>query len=190
MNGPIALFDLDGTLADYDAAMRRDLEPLRSPGELSDFGMYTPWNEARRQVVQSQPGWFRNLDPYKPGFEILGIARELKFDLHVVTKGPSKTPSAWTQKLEWCMQHVPDAKVHVVSDKSLVYGRVLVDDWPPYIERWLEWRPRGLVVMPAHLWNVDAFGFNANVIRYDGNLLEVRRRLEAIAYAGEAQSSR
>jgi hypothetical protein len=23
-----------------------------------------------------------------------------------------------------------------------------VDDWPDYITRWLQWRPRGLVIMP------------------------------------------
>ncbi|MGD1065503.1 MAG: hypothetical protein ABR975_01660 [Vulcanimicrobiaceae bacterium] len=27
----VALFDLDGSLADYDLAMRRDLQPLRAP---------------------------------------------------------------------------------------------------------------------------------------------------------------
>jgi hypothetical protein len=29
----------------------------------------------------------------------------------------------------------------------LVYGKVLYDDFPPYILRWLEWRPRGKVLM-------------------------------------------
>ena len=29
----VALFDLDGTLADYDEAMYRDLQSIRSPNE-------------------------------------------------------------------------------------------------------------------------------------------------------------
>ena len=66
----------------------------------------------------------------------------------------------------------------MTQDKSFTYGRVLVDDWPDYVTSWLEHRPRGLVVMPAHPWNVD---FNhPNVIRYDGsehNRKDVRDRL-------------
>lgn len=60
--------------------------------------------------------------------------------------------------------------------KGLVYGAILVDDWPEYVERWLKHRPRGLVVMPASSNNV---GYNhPNVIRYDGsNIDEVRKRM-------------
>jgi hypothetical protein len=47
----------------------------------------------------------------------------------------------------------------------MVYGRVLVDDWIPYGQAWLEWRPRGLLVLPAHAWNA---GFeHPNAIRFD-----------------------
>lgn len=59
---------------------------------------------------------------------------------------------------------------------ELRYGAVLVDDWPEYIRRWLENRPRGLVIMPAHEHNA---GFNhPNVVRYDGtNKDEVKARM-------------
>ena len=42
---------------------------------------------------------------------------------------------------------MPLADVTVTHDKGLVYGKVLFDDYPPYIERWLEHRPRGKVLM-------------------------------------------
>ncbi len=60
-----------------------------------------------------------------------------------------------------------------------MYGKMLTDDWPNYMIRWLEWRPRGLGIMPAQKWNE---GFeHSNVVRYDGtNLAEVRDRMEAI----------
>jgi hypothetical protein len=56
---------------------------------------------------------------------------------------------------------------------------VLVDDYPPYVQRWLAWRPRGRVIMPAHAWNA---GFShPNVLRYAGdNLEEVRMVLDQI----------
>jgi hypothetical protein len=45
----------------------------------------------------------------------------------------------------------------------MVYGKALVDDYPPYVEKWLKYRPNGLVLMPAHDYNA---GFrHPNVIR-------------------------
>lgn len=56
--------------------------------------------------------------------------------------------------------------------KGLVYGSVLVDDWPPYVYRWLRWRKAGWCVMPTKEWN--AKGMHRQVLRYDGaNLDEV-----------------
>lgn len=62
------------------------------------------------------------------------------------------------EKVEWCHKNLPMEKgisVSLVENKGLVYGRVLVDDYPPYVESWLKWRPRGLVIMPAHDHNVS-----------------------------------
>ena len=94
----------------------------------------------------------------------------------MLTKGPLSSPNAWSEKVEWCKEHLPDADVTISQNKALVYGRVLVDDYPPYFLPWLEHRPRGLVVCVAHPWNAEAA--HPNVIRYTGeNLDEVRARL-------------
>jgi len=63
--------------------------------------------------------------------------------------------------------------ITITRDKGLVYGKVLVDDWPEYIERWLKWRPRGIVIMPANSANL---GFShRQVLRYTGkNLAQVK----------------
>ena len=51
----------------------------------------------------------------------------------------------------------------VTSDKSLIYGKVLVEDWPPYVEKWLKWRKRGLEVLMDRPYNR---GFkHPNVVR-------------------------
>lgn len=154
---PIALFDLDGTCADYDGALQRDLKAIAGPNDPPVpavlFDRAEPYLEARRQLITRQPGWFRNLAPLPLGMEIYGLAKHLGFECHILTKGPRTNRAAFAEKAEWCDEHVPDAPVHVVSDKSITYGRVLVDDWPPYISSWLAWRPRGLVLMPAHPHN-------------------------------------
>lgn len=58
----------------------------------------------------------------------------------------------------------------ITRDKSGEYGKVLVDDYPDYIEGWFKWRPRGLVIMPASSSNSEYT--HPNLIRYDGSNLE------------------
>lgn len=109
------------------------------------------------------------------------MLREFDFELHVATKGPYNRPNAWAEKVKWCHKHLRDASVHVVDDKSLLYGKVLVDDWPAYVEKWLEWRPRGLVVMPAYGYNAHLDG-HPNIIRMkvDADFKTLRERLATL----------
>lgn len=179
--GLVGLIDMDGTLCDYQGALTRDLDALRGPHDppLAEGDETPAWLRARENVVRRQPGWWRGLPRLHLGFDLLAELRALNFEIHVLTKGPLGTPSAWTEKLEWCQQHLPGVPVTITMDKGLVYGKVLVDDYPPYVERWLTWRPRGLVVLPAQPWNA---GFtHKNAIRYDGsNLEEVRAALRRV----------
>jgi 5'(3')-deoxyribonucleotidase len=187
-NDQLALVDLDSTIADYDAAMKAAMRTLQAPEEKSyagrfEEGVEPPYLEARRKLIQNQPGFWRNLHLLPTGFEVVDELRTVGFRLHVLTKGPTSTPSAWTEKAEWCHKNLPDALVTVSGDKSLVYGRVLVDDYPPYFTKWLAVRPRGLVVCVAQLWNAGyARGGvleHPNVFRYDGtNRAELRAVLQ------------
>ena len=97
-------------------------------------------------------------------FLILKEIQKLKFDIHILTKGPWRSSNAWTEKVEWCREHVPGIPLTITQEKSLVYGRVLVDDWTPYYESWLKVRPRGLVVVPAQPWNRDVI--DARILRF------------------------
>jgi len=183
---PTALFDLDGTLADFDKSMRAHLALLRGPAEDPTLdethAEELSHMKARRRLVKSQPGFWRKLEKIELGFSILTEVRELRFRCYVLSKGPRKVSHAWSEKVEWCDEHIPDLPIVLAEDKGLVYGKVLVDDWPEYVERWLTWRPRGLVISVAQPWNVGIDErFPDNVIRYDGhNLDQVRERLAAI----------
>lgn len=192
MTDPIALVDLDGTLADYDGAIARELARIASPTDppYHSFGPdgHPPWIDARRHLVSSVPGFWRNLAPLEAGQSILAALRGQGFQINVLTKGPSTKPAAWMEKLEWCRVHVPDASVSITEDKSLSYGRVLVDDWPPYFMSWLAHRPRGLVVVPAQPWNEGAEDLApSNVFRYvpGEGLNDLHRLLRAAAQRGD-----
>lgn len=184
----VALLDLDDSLADYSTAMREQMSRIASPGEppLADSrltGVEAPWVEARRKLIQRQPGFWRSLRRIPEGFVVVDALRQVGFSLHVLTQGPKSSPNAWGEKLEWCQAEIPDAVVTLASDKSLVYGRVLYDDYPPYFNAWLEQRPRGLVVCLAQPWNASyAKGGKderPNVFRHDSSTLhELRSRLQ------------
>jgi 5'-nucleotidase len=181
----IALVDLDGTLADYDTALKKDLATIRSPYESLEYehknGEKRPaFIKERERLIRSQPGWWLKLNPLKNGFDIVEVLKKYNFDLHILTKAPHSVDIAWTEKVQWCKQHMPGIDITISQKKSLVYGAILVDDWLPYVESWLEWRPRGLVVMPDQPHNR---GFNhPQVVRYDGtNIDEVENRIKIIS---------
>lgn len=181
----VALFDLDGTLADYDGQLLKDLKKIASPHEppidgVKDIHRVGGYIEDRRHMITSQVGWWLNLKKFQLGFDILELCKKIGFDNVVLTKGPSTKFSAWSEKVEWSNKHLKDyvKGVTITNDKGLIYGWVLVDDYPDYIKSWLKHRPRGLVIMPAHLYNEDYK--HPNVIRYDGtNIEEVKKRLES-----------
>lgn len=181
---PIGLFDLDGTLADFDESMQLRLEELRSPGEdpAVEDDESIPYVKARRRLIKSQPGFWRDLAPIPLGFQLLEEARAQRFLCQILSKSPRKIPAAAGEKIEWCVKYVPELPIVLSEDKGLVYGKLLCDDWPEYIERWLTWRPRGLVIAVAQRWNVGIdTRFPKNVVRFDGtNFPYVRERMQEI----------
>lgn len=178
---PIALVDMDGTLCDFDGAMKLALEELRSPSDPevvldgpSDND--PPWLEARKDLIRNQSGFWSNLNEIPTGFKILELLEALDFKIHILTKGPRSSLNAWSEKVQWVQEHVSQYEgICIVQDKGLVYGKVLVDDWPPYIDRWLKWRPRGTVIVPPQPWNVGVVkatwqeSSEARILRTDGS---------------------
>ncbi len=161
----IALFDMDGTIADYDSQLRSDLAQIRSPDDAiigQMHGVDLPdYIENRIDLIKTQKGWWANLPPILAGLDLMRCCVDIGFSIHILTQGPKRTKSAWTEKCEWCEKFVtpiaPDYGISVTREgegrkkgegKGLHYGRVFVDDYAPYMQAWLDHRPRGLGLMP------------------------------------------
>jgi hypothetical protein len=144
---------MDGTLCDHTGALMRDLAKLQSPHEppIKRHDEDEPeWAKERKRLVRSQKDWWYNLERIELGFDIYKVAREIGFQINILTKGPWTCDGAWSEKVRWVRKHLDDdVKITISEDKSIVYGRVLVDDYVPYVVGWLNFRPRGLVVMVA-----------------------------------------
>jgi hypothetical protein len=187
MEDKVALFDMDGTLADYEGQLLKDLAALRSPGE-PDIHPYhddqnTPvWLENRMKLIKNSKGWWERLSPMPDGFQIFNHAKAMGFDLAVLTKGPRTTHNAWSEKLIWCQAYLgEDIDVTITFKKARVYGRLLVDDFPEYIKSWLDRRPRGRVIMPTRRCNI---GFEyPQVVRFGGGEEDWKRVVEAMEFA-------
>jgi len=166
----IALFDLDGTLCDYEKALKHSLEKLSSPEEqpiIFPIRDNSPvYLRNRTKIIRQSEEWWINLPKLQLGWDVLAVAQELNYRIMVLTQGPRTNPSAWSGKKRWADLNLPDVDLTITRDKGLVYGKVLVDDFPEYIERWLTWRKRGLVIMPTSEENKNYR--HPQVIRYDG----------------------
>jgi 5'-nucleotidase len=179
----IVLYDMDGTLFDYEKALASDLKKLASPGEKTiriSFGNNPLYLRERIDLITSNESWWENLPKFQLGWDVLKITQELGYYHTILTQGPRKKPAAWSGKKKCVDKHFGENfDVILTRNKGLIYGKVLVDDFPGYIEKWLKWRKNGQVIMPANEYNKDFK--HSQVIRYDGNNLnEVRDALEKV----------
>lgn len=179
----VANVDLDGTLCDYNGQLLRDLKAIAGPDDPEigpgDLHHCSDWLENRINLIRKVPGWWRGLSKLPAGFEILRACQEIGFKINIFTKGPDKAKIAWTEKFEWCDEHVKpivqDYQMTITQEKSRGYGKVLVDDFPPYMNSWLARRPRGLGIMPEQPWNFD--------YKHPQVIVYTRNNFDEVAYA-------
>lgn len=146
----IALVDLDGTVADWHNRLRRDVRAV-----LGDDEEKLPPETITKieHLVRGQPGWYLGLDPLPVGFAVVDLLQKIGFSLMVATKATTKAKNAWSEKAAWCEKHWPGIDVTVTANKTIIYGKILVDDYQKFAEPWLKRRPRGYVIMPDQPWN-------------------------------------
>lgn len=148
----IALLDMDGTVCDWHNQLERDLDAMlgKDREKMSAASLRNV-----EHLIRSKPGWYLGLQPLPLGFKIAETLRDIGFTIMVATRATPQAANAWSEKAAWCMKHLPYAHVTVSEDKSLMYGKILVDDYPKFTEPWLQRRPRGQVLLPNQPWNQE-----------------------------------
>src|SRR5690606_20556381 len=156
--------------------------PLEAPLPRDLWSKPKPWLRRRMHAITSKPGWWLNLPKLQIGWEMYAAAVDVGFDVEILTKGPSRNFCAWAEKAERISRDFGQAAVPniVGKTKRRYYGRVLVDDYPPYVLDWLAHRPRGLAVLPAHDYNADFV--HPGAIRYDGTNMSVVAEAMSLAF--------
>jgi len=152
----LAFIDMDGTIANHHEALHRELEAMAGPGEGP-----IPTNphggpdhiEARIDRIHKMKDFWLDLKPIGLGFYVADALKNLGFDLHILTKGPRLATVAWTEKKDWCLKYMPDVPVTITENKAILRGDVLFDDYPPYVEGFLEANPEAKAVMLAYDYN-------------------------------------
>ena len=73
-------------------------------------------------MITSQSGWFRKLPQLKLGWDVLEVTKEIGYSVSILTKAPSRKHAAWSEKVEWCAEHLGDSidGVTIAHDKGLV----------------------------------------------------------------------
>lgn len=110
MTARIALWDLDGSLADYVGQLVKDLEAMRGPGDpiITAENIWSkdhlPHIRARMNAIKRQRGWWRNLPVIEIGMRVFREAERIGYHNVVLTKAPARLPDAWSEKYEWSMK--------------------------------------------------------------------------------------
>lgn len=132
--------DSDGVVCDLDHAWY--LWYLKNHGHIEKEVMYRGWDVAKNVPVGdkvfdawSEPGFFRNLKPYKGAVEALKTLNN-NSDLYIVTSA-SGEPEALKDKALWYKEHTKFLDVNeqliICHDKFIVDVDVLIDDRPSNI---------------------------------------------------------
>ena len=100
----IALFDMDGTLCDYDVAMFKEFEKIRGPEEQQyrplEDGTAPEHIKRRMELISSREEFWVDMPRLKLGWDILEIAKELGFRNMILTQAPRKEHLALSEKKE------------------------------------------------------------------------------------------
>lgn len=186
--GKIALFDIDNTLAYYEDKLNKDLAKLKSPEE-PDIDIHSnnvpEYLKERSELIRTVPGWWSTLPVIEHMKHLLIECLLMGYDTNVLTKGPIEKYHAWTEKIQWCRENLPNTVTPIIvggkESKGLVYGKVLADDWPGYVKAWLKYRPRGLALVPSMYYNQE-LNTHPNVFMVTPNNVHAAKHALEIAY--------
>lgn len=139
------LVDLDGTIADWGAEYGRQLDKFGAEADALprhrdqvSFNLNAGRSKREREIIAAvlnAPDFYRNLAPIAGAKTALRAALKDGHDIRFVTSPWVSNPTCASDKLNWIVKHYGahwGQRVVITTDKTLVYGDILVDD-KPYI---------------------------------------------------------
>lgn len=128
--------DMDGVLADFDGHFRNlfGLDP--SIFETME-GSVAFW-----ELIYEKPNFFRDLPAFEHLMQVIHLSEQVTNRV-VILSSPSRinTPLCMIQKREWIDKHLGKHFPAIfISDKEKYAGprKILVDDTPKKIDRWVK----------------------------------------------------
>lgn len=152
------LLDMDGPLADFDAAGYARCAALgltidshlheRTARYFTDHMPHRHERDAARQFIEAA-GWFRDLPVTAGAKEGVAELIAADVDVWVCTKPLERNPTCRDDKGAWLAEHFPmlEDKLIIAPDKSLICGAVLLDDAPK--TEWVGRAPWSPVIFTA-----------------------------------------
>lgn len=140
-NAPIVLVDMDGVVADWQAEFDFQLEntlphieriPFENITSFKTQKFYADEHQEDIQRMLNAPGFYRNLKPYEGVVEALKEL-EQRYRIYLCTAPYVTNATCASEKMEWVdtyLGHEWMEKMVITSDKTIVYGDVLIDDKP------------------------------------------------------------
>lgn len=152
MNKPVILFDADGFLLDFATPALRIASEIVSldirgvvDHDYFKLEYFNTWDlfekigkeyESACYAEYEKPGFCAAFEPYPGAVE--GVREAKKMADVVVVASPLHSPTWCHERKQSLLTHfgIPGKDVIFASRKTLVNGRMLVDDRPSHVEEW------------------------------------------------------
>jgi 5'-nucleotidase len=139
--GEIVLVDMDGVIADFDAAFDavwRGRYPNRKPSESAwehqrIVDRYPEEYRADIYEVLTAPGFTRNMPEVEGAVDGVRSMQAAGLEVYICTSPLSNYSNNVPEKFGWVEEHLGSAwtkRLVITKDKTVVRGRYLIDDAP------------------------------------------------------------
>lgn len=137
----IVLIDMDGVIANWQKQFDLYLEthlphieriPFENITSFKTQKFYPEEHRAEIAKVMDMPRFYSTLEPYEGAVEAL-VELDSRYRTYLCTAPYVTNPTCASEKMEWVEKYLGHRwleKMVITSDKTLVYGDVLVDDKP------------------------------------------------------------
>ena len=137
------LVDMDGVIADWGAAYGAALDAhgpaaagIPRHHQQTSFDLLAGRTEQERKIISAimvSPGFYSRLQPIPGARQALKAIVKVGHDVRIVTSPWVSNPTCASDKLNWVSDRYGShwaQRVILTTDKTLVYGDLLIDDKP------------------------------------------------------------